>query len=333
MKLSIIIPYVNEYPQVIFTIQSIAQSLVDRLDFEIIAIDNYCEDFKNQFEEGIKKVSSKMPDDPSIKRWVEDEINKVKKGTESVKACQRHNKWLRYENYTEKLSHWQAKNLGVQVSSGDILWFCDSHCVVSRDAVYNMVQDYMENYERYDGTLHLPLTYKILESRKLIYKPVLNFDTAEIHYSFTPYRPPCEGPFEVACMSTCGMMISREIFDLVGQWPRELGIYGGGENFMNFTLSVLGKRKWIYPNGTLFHHGDSRGYHWFYDDHVRNKMIAMYIYGGQALVRKFSKNTKGRPEALKKICADVINKCSDHRAYIKSKQVTSIEEWAKNWVN
>jgi hypothetical protein len=133
-------------------------------------------------------------------------------------------------------------------------------------------------------------------------------------------------------MSTCGMMISRQIYDKLGGWPKELGIYGGGENFINFTLGTFDMKKWIYPTEPLFHHGDSRDYYWNYDDHVKNKMIAIYLYGGQELVRRFSQNTKGRPEVLSKFCEDVIAKCEKHRKHIKQNQVMTINQWYnKNW--
>jgi len=324
-KLSVIIPFVNEFPQVLFTIQSIAQELIHRVDFEIIAVDNMCKELTDQFQKRVDQVKEK---DPQAAKELE---NNLRKGTDSVKACSKYNPWLTYLNYDKKLSHWQAKNLGVKHSTGNILWFCDSHCVISRDSLYSMFLSYCDYYDDYHGSLHLPLTYKILESRRLIYKLVFNWDTAEIHYSFTGYRE-SDTPYEVPCMSTCGMMLGREIYNDIGGWPSELGIYGGGENYINFTLAVTGYKKHIFPGGPLFHHGDSRGYHWYYDDHVRNKMIAMYCYGGKDLVRKFSRNTKGRPETLSKMCEEVIEKCGKHRDIIKKKQVIGIYDWyVNNW--
>jgi len=326
MRLSIIIPFADEWPQVIFTIQSIAQTLLGRIDFEIIAVDNECKELRDQIN---KKVDRARQADGGL---ADDLENKSRKSTEAIKACAKYNNWLRYENYSKKLSHWQAKNLGVSVSIGDILWFCDAHCIAGRNSVYDMLIEYEKNYDKYNGTIHLPLTYKILEPRKLIYKLVFKWETAEIHYSFTGFRE-AQKPYEVSVMSTCGMMISREIFNEIGGWPTELGIYGGGENFINFTTAVMGKKKWIYPLGVLHHHGEGRDYHWYYDDQVRNKMIAMYIYGGETLVRRFIQNTKGRPDTLKNICDDVIQKCKDHRELVKRKQVMTIDQWATKWLN
>jgi len=305
-KLSIIMPFCNEFPQLMFTVQAVAQSLLGRVDFELIAINNYCEEVKAQNRE-------------------------QDKGGETIKACQRGNKWLKYLEYTDKLSHWQSKNLGVQHSTGDILWFVDAHCAISRDGLFDMFHYYIKNQDRLNGTIHLPLTYKILEWHRLIYKLAGEIEQGNLHYSFTGYRAADE-PYEVPCMSTCGMMISREIYDKLGGWPVELGIYGGGENFINYTLAVLGMKKWIMTGGgTLFHHGEKRGYHWNGDDMIRNRFIANYMFGGDKWLSLMKENRKGRKEVLTKIYEDVKATCKKHREFIKTKQVISIEEWLNKW--
>lgn len=300
-KLSVIIPFCNEYPQVLFTIQSIAQELRDRVDFEIIAINNYCDEVWAQKRE-------------------ED------KGHEALLASRKGNSWLKVLHYEEKLSHWQSKNMGIRESTGKILWFCDAHCMISRDSLFRMYEYYRDHHEELNGTLHLPLTYKILEWHKLIYKLVANMETAEIAYSFTPYRP-ADIPYVVPCMSTCGMMMTRELYDYMGGWPTELGIYGGGENFINFTLAVLGKQVNIFPAEPLFHHGEKRGYHWNGDDYTRNRTIASYMFGGKELAARFIAHRRGNPAILQNILDDVLEKTRPHREIIAVKQKLSIEEW------
>jgi len=306
-ELSVIVPYCLEYPQVVFTIRSIAEELRDRVDFEILAVDNFC-------DEVAKQGGGKKPD----------------RASEQIPAVARGLPWLKPLKYDAKLSHWQAKNLGVAESSGKFLLFIDAHCIVSRNSIYNMLRVYQEAHEQLNGSIHLPLTYHILEWRKLIYKLVVNLDHGEIHYSFTRYRDR-EYPYEVPCMSTCGMMITRELYDEVGGWPTELGIYGGGENFMNYTLAVLGKKKWIMPGPPLFHHGEKRNYYWNGDDYTRNRTIATYIFGGEELATRFIQHRKGNPRVLQAILEDVLNKCKNHRKMIKDRQAISIMDWLEHW--
>ena len=313
-ELSVIIPYVNEYPQVIFTIQSIAGELRDRVDFEIVAVNNYCEQFANQ------KKAQKLS-------WEED------KGSEAIKAtAQKHNPWLVHAEFPDKLSHWNAKRVGVGKSTGKYLFFVDSHVILSRDSLYGMLQYYKQHEEEVNGSMHLPLTYKVLESRRLIYK--LNtegFDNCVLEYKFTQYQDR-DKPYEVPCMSCCGVLISRKVYEALGGWSPEFGIYGGGENFFNFTLAVLGMKKWIYPQGVCFHHGERRSYHYLYDDYVRNKLIANYLYGGeQYALKSINGGLKGRPEVLNSIYRNVDLKCRRHREHIKRQQRMSIRDWVALW--
>ena len=55
--LSIIIPYCNEHPQVLFTVRSVLEE-IRGMDAEVIVIDNYCEEVGKQVlkKEGIEKL-------------------------------------------------------------------------------------------------------------------------------------------------------------------------------------------------------------------------------------------------------------------------------------
>lgn len=305
--LSIIIPFCNEYPQVAFTIQNLYCELEDRANFEIIAVSNYCDEVKQQ-------------------GYAED------KGFEYLASIAKSNPWLKVIQYDAKLSHWNAKNAGVKASSGEVLFFCDAHCIVSRNALSDMYEYYTVNHEALNGTLHLPLSY-ILERRglELIYRLDADAEKGLLHYKFTRYRD-ADAPYSVPCMSTCGMMMTRELFDLLGGWPEALGIYGGGENFVNFSLGVMGKTINIFPAPPLYHYAEKRGYHWNYTDWVRNRCIAAYIHGGKEFASRFIANVKGRPPVLKSIYHDVLGPCTPHRERIKAHQKMTTDEFIAAWL-
>lgn len=347
MKLSIIVPYVNEFPQVLFTIRNLGEELVGRADFEVVPVNNYCPEVQLQAKAQVAIELEKMQQhlaktgyktDGNLKTIIDQALVAFEedKGGGSIKACERGHAWLKYVEYKDKLSHWNAKRMGCKLATGDYFLFIDSHCIVGRDSIYNMFKYYVEHEEEINGSLHLPLTYKILEYHRLIYKLVVERDAsnlpAGLHYSFTSFRP-SDVPYKVPCMSTCGMMLSRKIYNELGGWPAELGIYGGGENFMNYTLSVLGYEKWIYPNGYLCHHGEKRGYHWNYDDHIRNRILATYLFGGDTVSNRFISIAKGRPETLKRMLEEVRAKCKGQREHIKARQKMTIDEWVKRWEN
>jgi len=306
MKLSVIIPTVLEFPQVLFTVRAVLEECKG-LDFEVVVIDNYCEEVAMQCEG-----------------------KPIDRSSAQLEAQSRYIPQLTYLKYQNKLSHWQAKNVGCKAATGDVFLFLDSHTMPSRDSIQKAFQYFAHHREELNGTLHLPLSYHIMENKRLIYKMVDEQERGWLHYSFTGYRDD-PMPYEVPCMSTCGMFMGRDTYAQLGGFPTALGIYGGGENFVNYCLSVIGKKKWIFPGVTLHHHGDKRGYHWNYDDHLKNKAVAMYCVGGLTWLKRFFEFAKGRPETLKKMQDYVIKTTEDHCKLIEAQKVIEIEDWINAW--
>lgn len=342
-KLSIIMPFCGEYPQNIFTVMSLWNQLRDSgIDYEVVAVNNWCDRVAAQAD-----YKYTCPDCKSIRKVLRGEANsyrppygKADPGGSRVKSYAAMHTWLKYIEYKDKLSHWNAKNAGVAAATGDVLFFIDAHCALAPGSLVNMFKHYTEHpTAMIDGTMHLPIVYFLERpGPALIYKLVAKPEISYYNYSFTRYRALTdkekkEGKvtYQVPCMSTCGMMISRYLYDLLGGWPKELGIYGGGENFINFTLAVLGKTINIYPTRPLHHYAEKRGYNFEFVDHKRNQIIATYLFGGSDRAKMFSKHCKLDAKTAAKTVAGVIEKCADHRAHIIKNQVTTIEGWYDLW--
>lgn len=299
----------QEWPQVAFTIRNIAEELLGRATFEIIAINNFAH---------VLKKAGAGPD----------------RGNTNIKRMAKELDWLTVIDYQDKLSHWNAKRVGIEHSKADILWFCDAHCILARNSLYNMLRYYQSNYEWLDGSIHLPLTYHILESKRLMYRLKCDLSKGLIEYTFRELIPD-DNVYEVPCMSTCGMMITRELYDYTGGWPTELGNYGGGENFINYVLAILGKKKYLFPSGLLCHHGDKRGYDSNFYDQVKNKAIAMFLVGGEEYTKKYTDYAEttyvcNKPE-VRSIYFQAVQNCREQRKYIWDKQVTDIASWIASW--
>lgn len=331
-KLSCIIPYCGEHPQIGFTVNNIFCELRDSgIDFELIVIDNWCDEVARQIVTTfIHNENEPQPKEIRTRR-VQDA------GSAYMSGLANSHQWLKYIKYDKKLSHWQAKNAGVKEATGDILWFCDSHCIVSKNSLVNMFKYYEQHHEELNGTLHIPLSYMLEKpGLELIYKLVTDLSKGVVHYSFTRYSSLNHSfnnkeYYRVPCMSTCGMMMTREIYNMLGGWPEELGIYGGGENFINFCLAILGKTVNIFPTNPLYHYAAKRGYNWNYTDFHRNRTIASFMYGDAELAARYVYNIKGRPSVLKQIYEEVITLCKDQRDHIATNQKIEIENWVKQW--
>jgi len=313
--LSVIMPYVNEFPQIVFTVRAVAEEL-QGVTFEIIVIDNMCPEIERQ---GYK-----------IDRGHDAVLADGKKQDSHLRVVAQKHPWLKYIRYNEKLSHWNAKNKGVENSQGEILLFLDAHVFPSENLFADMYL-YMMNvfYKKRDYTLHAPLAYHILEDKRLIYKPNNDIKKGVFHYSYSSCNIP-HGIIEVPCMSTCGMMMSRSTYDKLEGFPSSLGIYGGGENFVNYTMAVLGMKKYIYnvKGKTLFHHGDKREYAWNYNDYHRNRLIATYVFGGEKWARKYAANVKGDRKIIDDIYQYAVTENKERREKVKANQIYDIEEWA-----
>ena len=318
-KLSIIIPFCNEHPQVVFSVQSVLSEIRSLKDqAELIVVDNFCDEVEKQ------KTGEEFC--PCCMSTFKKFRTRDEGGTFLEKQAKRLPQ-LTYLQYSKKLSHWNAKNAGVAASTGDVLLFLDAHVVPSAGSIKEMFEYYTTHYEELNGTLHLPLAYLLAApGTELIYDLLANPAKGYYHYVFAPYQR-LNKPYKVATMSTCGMMMSRELFALMGGWPEELGIYGGGENYTNFTLGILGKDKSIMTTDPLFHYSSPRGYEYNYDDFIRNRTIAVHMFSGEEAAHKFIHNCRGSKGILEKIYQDAISKTRKHREYIQTKQQMDISEW------
>jgi glycosyltransferase involved in cell wall biosynthesis len=302
-KLSVIIPYVNEYPNIAFTVQNLVEELKG-IDAEIITVANRsCQ------------MNPKQPDVPDWGFYKLTCSPYVKQGI------------LKNIKYDTKLSHWNAKNAGIDVAEGERLLFLDAHTIIEQGSIRNMLETPIE------GTLNMQVCY-MLDPHRLIYKTC----ESEMGYRFT-YAPAGQTqPYRVPVMSTCGMMIEKKTLLDLGRWHKELGIYGGGENYMMYKLATCGYPIMIHPKATVFHYsGDfiGRGYSWNYTDYVRNQFIAAYCVGDEEWLQKLLEERKAKPHSnkarLDELANEVRQVCKEDREFIKSKQKCTMTEYFEKW--
>jgi glycosyltransferase involved in cell wall biosynthesis len=282
---SAIVPCCNEYPQVLFTVQSL---LIEGCD-EVLVISNKSTDKTNEY------------------------FTKL------------HNSKVRFFIKDDVLSHWQAKNAGIENAGYGLIFFCDSHCVLEKGSIEKLKDFVTKN----DAAAHCLIKY-MLDPRGLDYK----FLSDTFSYRFSTARHNNK-PYQVPIMSTCGMMLRKSAIDRFGGWNKELGIYGGGEQYMNFKHGVCDYPHYVIPEAAVWHYADKRGYQYNYDDFVRNQFVAAYCVGGDELLNEIMelRLEKDRPLVLRKLMEDVKNKCSADRAFIQKNQKLTYKEFVKKWSN
>lgn len=297
MDVSVIIPCCNEYPQVLFTVQSVVEELEHTgYEYEILVVSNRSTDKTNEYFTGLKS---------SLTR----------------------NGRLRFFAYEDRLSHWQAKNLGVSEASGRHLFFLDAHCILGRDTMKHLIE-FADGFEGRLGGVHCLIRY-MLDPHLLEYAV-----KDRLQYRFCSANGHTE-PYEVPVMSTCGMLVPRSTFDEVGAWSPELGIYGGGEAYINWKMTTCGYEQWNHPQAICWHYADKRGYSWNYNDFVRNSFIAAYVVAGEDELEQEARNRldykKDRPEVILPMRDDVMEKCKSDRDFVASRQVTTLDAVLKQW--
>lgn len=320
-KVSVIMPFVNEYPQIAFTLQSVVSDFrsVDR-EMEIVAVNNYCEQVRAQG----------FPED---------------KGADYLKGLIKDGRapYLKVIDYTDKLSHWNAKNAGVAESTGEWLLFLDAHVAVGNDQFFFVCKLYEHLLSAHgpDNVLHLPLSYlNDAPENTLVYRARVNKKIGLLHYVFHKKQMEhYQGAFEVPVMSSCGLLMTREIFDKLRGFPPQLGIYGGGENYINYVMAVMGIRKWVRHGWPLYHFAEKRGYHYVMADWLRNRILAVYLAGGMEWAQRcvYGMETCDPPRESARKLRNLLEEVIDNpdvqarREYIKSQTVVDLDEWTAEW--
>jgi len=316
--LSIIIPHYWEHPQLLFSLQSIANELTyNEIEHQIILIDN-----------------SRSPQNEDNENWELD-------STLYVQHKKEHGMLPNVDvyKYTDTLSHWQAKNVGIDHAYGEILLFLDAHVIIYPGVIKGMLEVFNKLPEH--SSLHMPITYMLEDGKKnaLIYELITDIDNGIVDYRFTKFDSD-EEYVEVPCMSTCGMMISKQTMrNKFQKWPSILGSYSGGEQYINFVGAVLGIRKFVLNRGSLFHYAAPRSYGLVYEDVYRNRAIATFLYGGEELFNRYLDNLtrlkRGRisPRIINKICMEIMEniEMKERRSFIKENATTSIEAFIEKW--
>lgn len=350
MECSIIMPFCNEVPQCLFTIQSLIEELDGFCKYEILAIDNMSDQYINcqtdaDYDGKTIKIGDHSRSFPVRQReFFHQKVFNKKLNMEVDRFIGTYffkKGIVKYLQYDARQGHWQAKNYGIANSTGKYLFFIDAHCVMKRDSLRKMIQFLRDRPNEKIGGVHAYINY-MLDSHSLEYKPQkktfgYQFCSAQTVWQDLPNgkkravrRPE---PYQVCVMSTCGMLTPRSAIEALGGWNKELGIYGGGESYINWKQSTCGWSHWIHPECECWHWAEKRGYSWNHTDFVRNSFIAAYCVGGDEFLNQQVelRCQKDRPEVIERLAADIRENCTDDMEFIRNNQIISFNDYIDYW--
>jgi len=243
-------------------------------------------------------------------------------------------KSVKYVKYDATKSHWIAKNKGLELATGRNIFFIDAHCIIGRDSLRKMIE-FLDNFEGKVGGVHMyhhPMimkfrTYEHMPKRKFTFR----FRRAQQGEKF-------EKPYEVAHMTTCGMMCPKKVFNELGGWNDYFGTRWGGEAYINLKHATCGYPHFIHPEAHYYHYKHSYGYTFdLKNDGYKNIMIPAYTLGGEEFFKGFvdrlckQKGVKTRPSHYDRLAENVRAKCKKDRDFIASKQIMTLEEFYDKW--
>lgn len=174
-----------------------------------------------------------------------------------------------------------ARNFGFQHSTGEIVFFLDSHVIVPSGFFRTVLED-MEKTRA--DLMHSPYRYS---GNVLTFEPDIDWN-GFLWYKKHNGEPAYNSkPYQVAIGNHGGVAVRRESFSQVGCYWGWLKGFGGEESELNLKLWFLGKSCWITP----------RTYHWHYlcrdarrndenmlaaFDWTRNFLGINFCFGGEA---------------------------------------------------
>lgn len=185
-----------------------------------------------------------------------------------------------------------ARNFGAKQAVGDVLCFIDAHVLMLKESVETSLQLLEEKCE----VVHLPVSWGgINPDRCYHYKLTLEKNMWGV---LNPYQKSLE-PYSIAAFANHVTFVKAAEFRQLLGWPNVMKGYGPGETCFDLSCWMLGKRVFINTMGHVIHvYGPHQygGTNW---DFRRNMFVCANILGGLEWADKILNNAiNSQPEHL-----------------------------------
>lgn len=299
IKLSVIIPARNEFPNVIHTIYSIIHAWETSYEalgwtqdqLEIIIVNN-CSTDRQYPRTGVKGTTEYL----------------MPRGIFS-------NRYLRVVNYPIAGNH-SARNRGVERARGEYIFLSDAHMAYNPRYFEYMIKAVQES----GGIVHSPIGWLGA------YPP----RPASLGYQYTiKLGEEWKGTWAQRCLSEddwfyipalghCSLAFRKDQFLKWKGYQEHHRTYGGGEMYVNMLWWMMGSTVVCEPRAIGYHLASERGYSYNHDDYIGNIFACMYALGIDDWRERTYINylRKGRKSVLDKLMARGEHEQAERRKWV-----------------
>src|SRR3990167_11144472 len=257
LKLSIVMPARNEFPNCVHSIYSILHCWeadgFDPSQIEIILVDNGSTDNRHWPQTGTKGTTSYLF--PRGIFW-----------SRTLRVI-----------YDPICGNHSARNKGAEIARGEYLFFSDAHmaykpgffkhilkAVDETGGIVHGVIGWMGAFPPHQGGLGYQYTMKLGE---------------EIKGTWANYCLQPDNWFYIAAQGHCSVAVKRDQFFNFGGYPKVHRTYGGGEFYLNIKFWMFGSSVAVDPNAVGYHLSSERNYSYQHNDYKENVLGMAYALG------------------------------------------------------
>ncbi|MEK6884467.1 MAG: glycosyltransferase family A protein [Nanoarchaeota archaeon] len=307
MKVSIVISARNEWPQIMFTCNSILADLGSFLspkDFEIIIVNNCSDDEKYP-----KRAEGGTTDFISVRGAFHNGIIKIL-----------------YDPIAGNVS---ARNKGAKIAQGEYLFFSDAHMTYDPGCFKRMI----ETIDESGGIVHPAYSWMgayppAREGTQYSWKLGEEFKGTWNNYVAGDGK----NWFYIPASGHCILGMKRKQFLDFGGYPDYLRCYGGGEVYLDSVWWMLGSNSVSEPRAHAYHLSAGRGYSYVHLDYVHNIFHSAITLGADLWAERTYLNylRKVRKETLDQLWQEAEQEAQIKRNFVKEKSVMSFNDMIVN---
>lgn len=257
--------------------------------------------------------------------------DKLNAGALSTLEALDKSKKLIFKHFKEPISPPKARQIGVDISDSEYLFFFDNHCLPARDyfdraklffddkpqsCLFSSVKFYYDDFINYHYIIHPSINYNFWGSSS----------TQPLHWK----------PYPIAMSGHGGFACHKQTWADIGGYgdPNLLVGYGGEEPVFCYRAWMKNIPLYLHPKMLHYHYPGDRSYSRHYtNEYYKNVLTAAYICGGDKWLLKLTDSLINKKHIMSnkiikptKLAENVFLNCKDF--YLKESKLykTSLDD-------